>query len=419
MRIIHTSDWHLGQYFSIKDRKDEHGQFLDWLFELITKEAADVLIVAGDIFDSISPPNYAFEMYYNFLGRISATTSCDVIIVGGNHDSAATLNAPKSILKTLNVHVIGSVSDNIFDEIIVKTDAFGKPSGIICAVPFLRDRDIRKSHPGETYKDKSLALIDGIKNHYSLVKNAAVKTSADLTTKKIPIIATGHLFTEGGKVGEDEGIHEIHVGSLGHVAVAIFPEEFDYVALGHLHRPQKVGGHDHIQYSGSPIPLSFSEAGNAKQVVCITFDDNSTKPIITTISIPEFKQLKTAIGNLDEVISQLRAFRSASPDGDIWVEVTIKVDIWRSEINRTISDLADELKLDIFATKKYIDSQDRQLKKTNPAETLQNHTLESVFQKRMEKEIDIGADLQEELLHAFNEIRNSLNDDIEVGHENS
>ena len=415
MKIIHTSDWHLGQNLMFKDRKTEHERFLDWLLELIKKESADVLIVAGDVFDTITPPNYALKMYYSFLGRVSSTTSCKVIIVGGNHDSVSTLNAPKSILEALNVHVTGGISDNISDDIIMATNDSGEPAGIICAVPFLRDRDIRKSLPGESYREKSLALIDGIKNHYAAVKDAAVKKRTGLTDKNIPIITTGHLFTEGGQVSEDDGIREIHVGSLGHVSVSIFPEEFNYVALGHLHRPQKVGGCSHIRYSGAPIPLSFSEAGNEKQVVCAAFAEGNEKPTITTIAIPEFQKLRAVKGSLDEVMDQLKALRHETPDEKLWVEVSVMEETWRPDIESTINKLAEELTLDILAIKNFRSSRDRQLRKTSPSETLENYTPETVFQKRMEKETTIEADMKEELVHAFNEIRNSINKSVVDG----
>ena len=421
MKIIHTSDWHLGQNFMFKDRKKEHAEFLDWLLELIKKESVDALIIAGDIFDIISPPNYALKLYYSFLGRVSSSTSCDTVVIGGNHDSVSTLNAPKSILKALNVHVTGGISNDISDEIIVATNSFGKPGAIICAVPFLRDRDIRKSIAGETYKEKSLALIDGIKNHYAMVKDAALKKRADFADKngkKIPIIATGHLFTEGSEVNADEGIRDIYVGTLGHVSLSTFPNEFDYVALGHLHRPQKIGGNTHIRYSGAPIPLSFSEAGNEKQVICVCFDENDEKPDITTIKIPEFQKLRRAGGSLDEVIDQLKTFRLESPQKSIWVEISVLEEKWKPDIENIINDLAQELSLDILIIKNLKSLEDKRFKKTSPSETLDNYTPKAVFQKRVEKEGLLEEGLKEELMQAFNEIMNSVNQNMEKAHEN-
>ncbi len=396
-----------------KDRKKEHEGFLDWLLELIIKEAADVLIVAGDIFDTISPPNYALKMYYSFLGHVSLKTSCTVIIIGGNHDSVSTLNAPKNVLEVLNVHVIGGISADISDEIIIINNSSGKPSGIICPVPFLRDRDIRKSLPGENYQEKSRALIDGIKNHYDLVKDAAVQKRKELGDPTIPIIATGHLFTAGGNFKDDEGIREIHVGSLGKFTASAFPDEFDYIALGHLHRPQKIEGNGHIRYSGAPIPLSFSEAGNKKQIVCVEFGQDSEKPEITTLAIPEFQKIRTVKGSLDQVVSKLKGMRQEDPDDSIWVEVSVIEEVWKPDIEITLNELADELALDILAIKNLESIKDRRLKKANPTDTLDHFTPEIVFQKRLEKETGIEEDLKEELTQAFNEIWHSVENGIE------
>ncbi|MFO7559569.1 MAG: exonuclease SbcCD subunit D C-terminal domain-containing protein [Desulfobacterales bacterium] len=419
MKIIHTSDWHLGQNFMFKDRKKEHEKFLEWLMLLIQKESADVLIVAGDIFDSISPPNYALKMYYSFLARVSSTTPCHTFIVGGNHDSVSTLNAPKNILEALNVHVTGGISGNVDDEVIVIKNGSGEPAGIICAVPFLRDRDIRKSVPGESYQEKSRALLEGIRQHYELVKNSAIKKKTSLTGKKIPVIATGHLFAEGGEVKEEEGLREIYVGSLGQVTPDTFPIEFDYVALGHLHRPQQVGGHRRIRYSGAPIPLSFSESDKPKQVVCITFDEGKKEPEIKTIEIPEFQKLRTAKGSLEQVIAQLDALRRGNADDPIWVEVSVLEETWKPDIENTINDLANELELDILAIKNLRSFRDRSLRKSNPSETLDDFTPESVFQKRLEKEKKIEEDLKNDLIHAFHEILNTVNESAEDFHESS
>jgi len=419
MKMIHTSDWHLGQNFMFKDRKKEHEKFLEWLLLLIKKESADVLIVAGDIFDTISPPNYALKMYYSFLAQVSSTTSCHIVVVGGNHDSVSTLNAPKNILAALNVHVAGGISSDIDDEVIVIKNALGEPSGIICAVPFLRGRDIRKSIPGESYQKKNRALLEGIKKHYELVKDAAMEKKIGLTEKKIPLVATGHLFTEGGEVKDEEGLREIYVGSLGQVAADTFPKEFDYIALGHLHRPQAVGESPNIRYSGAPIPLSFSEADNSKQVVCITFDQGEKEPEIKTIAIPEFQKLRTAKGSLDQVITQLKTLRNENADDPIWVEVSVLEKTWKPDIESTINDLANEQKLDILAIKNLQSSRDRRLQKTKPSETLDNYTPELVFQKRLEKEIEIKEDLKNDLMHAFNEIQNAAAENAEDLHESS
>ncbi len=137
MRILHTSDWHLGHYLMSKDRRREHALFLNWLVDALKDNNIDALIVSGDIFESGTPPNYALEMYYNFLVQVSTTGCNQVVIVGGNHDSPSTLNAPKQLLKHLHVNVIGNISENILNDIVVVRDKDGNPTCIICGVPFL------------------------------------------------------------------------------------------------------------------------------------------------------------------------------------------------------------------------------------------------------------------------------------------
>ena len=167
MKILHTSDWHLGQSFMGKSREEEHRAFLAWLLELIEKEEISVLIVAGDIFDIGTPPNYALELYYNFLTKLSRSSCENIIITAGNHDSIATLKAPKQLLKALNIHLITSGDED--EEEIVPIYKQETLEGIVCAVPFLRDYVVRKSLDAQSMSDKENALTQGIKEHYNCV----------------------------------------------------------------------------------------------------------------------------------------------------------------------------------------------------------------------------------------------------------
>jgi len=404
MKIIHTSDWHLGQNLMFKDRKKEHEMFLDWLFQQIMAESPDALIVAGDIFDASTPPNHALQIYYTFLSRVAANTSCHVIIVGGNHDSPSALNAPKTILKSLNVHVTGSISKNIEDDLTLVKDSSGAPLGMVCATPFLRDREIRKSFPGESYMEKNRALIDGIKGRYQAVRDAALAQISRIADKKIPLIATGHLFALGGKTHQDDGLREIHVGSLGDIPASIFPKEFDYVALGHLHRPQNITGPTHIRYSGAPIPLSFSEAKNEKQATCVHWKPGQTEPLIRSLAIPCFQKLCAAKGSLDDVLKKMSAHRKASPHDDIWVEAQVMEESWRPDIETSIHALAETLSMDVLAIKNIESARQRRLKKERPHETLDDFSPGDVFEKRLEKAEEMTAEMKNDLIHAFSEI---------------
>lgn len=275
LTLLHTSDWHLGRRLYGKVRYDEFAQFLNWQINVIKQHQVDVLLIAGDIFDTASPSNQAQTLYYDFLKKVSQTDCRHIIIVGGNHDSPSFLDAPKGILKFLNIHVVGSISENIADEILVLKDKHDVPEMMVVAVPYLRDRDVRTVASGERLDDKEAKLTTGIKDHYKTVTDLAIAKQSELEkqfNKKIPIIGTGHLFAAGGVTVEGDGVRELYVGSLAHVNADIFDSRLDYVALGHLHVPQTVGGQAHIRYSGSPIAMGFGESEQQKQVHLVRFN---------------------------------------------------------------------------------------------------------------------------------------------------
>lgn len=274
LTVLHTSDWHLGRRLYGNMRYDEFEAFLTWLTQTIQDYKVDVLIVAGDIFDTMTPSNRAQNLYYRFLGEISQLYCDHVVIVAGNHDSPSFLDAPAAILKYLSVHVIGTACENFEDEVLLLKDQHGEPQCLIAAVPYLRDRDVRLSLPGESALDKDKMVLAGIQHHYDQVAQIAKTQQAALSDqyrRHIPIIATGHLFATGSKTTDDDGVRDLYVGSLGQVSAELFDDCFDYVALGHLHVPQKVGGREHIRYCGSPIAMGFGEAHQQKQVLLLKF----------------------------------------------------------------------------------------------------------------------------------------------------
>ena len=274
LTILHTSDWHLGRRLYGRMRYDEFEAFLSWLQDTISAQKVDVLIVAGDIFDTMTPSNRAQALYYEFLGKVSKSCCQHIVIVAGNHDSPTFLDAPSNVLKFLNVHVIGTACEDLNDEVLVLDDTDGTPHCIIAAVPYLRDRDVRSSAAGESADSKDANVIKGIRAHYDEVASIAKAKQAKLVEvhqRHIPIIATGHLFAAGGTTTEDDGVRELYVGSLGKISADMFDESFDYVALGHLHVPQRVGGRESIRYSGSPIAMGFGEAKQQKQVLLVQF----------------------------------------------------------------------------------------------------------------------------------------------------
>ena len=314
LTILHTSDWHLGRRLYGRMRYEEFEAFLAWLQETISEQKVDVLIVAGDIFDTMTPSNRAQALYYEFLGKVSTLCCQHIVIVAGNHDSPTFLDAPSNVLKFLNVHVIGTACDDLHDEVLVLEDNDGEPHCIIAAVPYLRDRDVRGSIAGESADSKDANVIAGIRAHYDEVASFAKAHQQELIRthqRHIPIIATGHLFAAGSKTTEDDGVRELYVGNLGKISAEMFDDCFDYVALGHLHVPQRVGGCEHIRYSGSPIAMGFGEAKQQKQVLLIQFSDSldsSTAENVITEAVekiiaPIEKTVKKVVNNSNNLMS--------------------------------------------------------------------------------------------------------------------
>ncbi|MCP4119402.1 MAG: exonuclease subunit SbcD [Desulfobacteraceae bacterium] len=416
MNILHTSDWHLGQNFMFRERKKEHEHFLDWLLATIETRAIDLLIVAGDIFDTATPPNYALSMYYRFLSRAAGTCCSKIIIIGGNHDSVACLNAPREILAAMDVHVVGGITDEIGDEIITVRDGAGRPSAIVCAVPFLRDRDIRRSLPGESYEEKNKALALGIKAHYEAVAEKALEGCS----RSVPVIATGHLFASGGEVREGEYIRDIHVGSLDKFNVSQIPAAFDYVALGHLHRAQTAGGLDHVRYSGSPIPLSFSEAGSKKQVLSITLAPGSAGIDIQPVEVPEFQRLRVVKGDLDDVLGALETLKAEEGDPGavfptVWVEISVENETWQPDTEERINLGVEGSHLEIFAVKRLRKQAGLYEDDMDSTTELAHFTPEEVFEKRLEAEGAMEPGVKDEMTLAFREITAMIDEeDLEL-----
>jgi len=317
MRILHSADWHLGRRLYGRSRHDEFDAFLDWLAETIEREQVDVLLVAGDVFDSSAPPNHAQSQYYRFLHRVSGGCCRHVVVIGGNHDSPSFLEAPRELLAALSVHVVGKACDDPADEVLLLRDRSGAPALIVCAVPYLRDRDIRTVEAGESVTDKAQKLVDGIVRHYKAVADVALRRRRE-ADRPLPIVGMGHLFAAGGETVEGDGVRELYVGSLAHVSGAVFPASFDYLALGHLHKPQRVGGDETKRYSGSPLPMGFGEAGQRKAVCLIEF--GTGEPVVRELEVPVFRRLASIEGDWPALAAAIETLVATGER--VWVEVT-------------------------------------------------------------------------------------------------
>lgn len=347
MKILHTADWHLGQRFNHRERQEEHQQALDWLMATIIAEEVDLLIVAGDVFDIGNPPNYSRKMYYRFLTDLRNTSCRHIVITGGNHDSPAMLNAPKDLLLALQVHVVGEASTDINDEIIELFDEEGKLEAVVAAVPFLRDKDIRISVAGESSMERVERIKEGLRRHYELAGEAVAK----YTEKEVPIIATGHLYAKGAEAGDRQD--NIYLGNRENIEASEFPVVFDYVALGHLHRSQVVGQEYRVQYSGSLIPLSFSELEDRKVVKIIHFENRRMVEGVREIPVVECRKIRKLEGSLEQVQKQLEKLAGEVEDKELraWVEIVVESDKIIPNLDALLKSFANEMPIDILKTK--------------------------------------------------------------------
>ncbi len=418
MKILHTSDWHLGRALYGRKRHAEFEDFLDWLLKTIVQEQIDVLLVAGDVFDTGTPGNTAQALYYRFLHHVAASCCRHVVVIAGNHDSPSFLNAPRELLKALDVHVVGSPAEDLNDELLILSDAQGRPEIIVCAVPYLRDRDIRVAEAGESIADKERKLIEGIRNHYAGIVSLA-RQKRDALGVDIPVVTMGHLFTAGGKTVEGDGVRELYVGSLAHVAVSIFPDDLDYVALGHLHVPQKVGDSDSVRYSGSPLPMGFGEAGQQKSVVIVEFfspkaasDAQSNeqtagwrgRSLIKLIPVPVFQKLERIQGDLTLILNRIREL--AESDVQAWLEVIYEGDAVAGGLRQHLDDAVSGTQLDMLCVKNSR-VMNRVLRRTCDQETLDDLNVNDVFARCLAAH-GVPQAQQPELIAAYDEVVQSL-----------
>lgn len=314
MKLLHSADWHLGARLVERERLPEQAAFLDWLLEVLKTEQVNALLVSGDVFDAANPPQEAVALYFDFLKRLADLKTVKAVITGGNHDSASHLNAPRELLRRFDVHVFGHAgADTVVD----------LGGAVVAAVPFLRERDLRQAAAGESIATVQDQMNGAIRAHYA-AQLAACREAAGGR----PVVAMGHLTVLGAVTSDSE--REVHIGNLGHVGADVF-EGFDYTALGHLHRPQKVAGMETVRYSGSPILLSFSEAGDAKSVVVIDTDGMNLRLLPVPVTRPLIRAEATR--------ATLAADLQTVPAGS-WAEITVKMDAPEPDLDRQVREAA-------------------------------------------------------------------------------
>jgi exonuclease SbcD len=395
--ILHTADWHLGARLIEHDRSEEHARFLAWLLEQVTELQPKLLIIAGDVFDSANPPQQALAQYYAFLAGV-ARTPTDVLVLGGNHDSALTLNAPQELLRSLRIRVVGSAPEDHQEALVDLGDV------VVCAVPYLRERDVRRASAGQTSDEVAAQMREGITQHYRQIFDHACQMAQGR-----PVVATGHLTAVGVKSSESE--RAIQIGNLGAVSVDCF-SGFAYIALGHLHRAQSVGGSDHIRYSGSPIALGFDETDVTKHVLLVS-TRKSDRIEIRPIPVPCARRMLRVNCRLDDLAARLGEIVPVQGELTPWLEITVEDGAAHPDLDLRVRNALGTCPAVILKllTPRLPDAQDG-ADAAFAGRTLAEIKPEEVFAERLRREgIDLASDDAKGLTATFAELLTRMQDE--------
>ncbi|KFC59195.1 hypothetical protein FEM08_20560 [Flavobacterium gilvum] len=374
--------------------------FIDWLLETAKTKNIDAIIVAGDIFDVSNPSIEALNKYHYFLTE-AFKSEIQVIITGGNHDSAARLNSYKDIFEILNISVVGGEHGNLGAVIPVFKRKEETPRAVVTVVPYLRDGDIRKISEGESLNEAHGLFTVEVKKHYDNLLQQAKEKHAD-----IPVIGTAHLFVTGSVTSEpSEKKMHVLAGTLGQIPSTVFSEGYDYVAMGHIHKPQLIAHPENVvlRYSGSPIPLSFSERNDQKEVTLLTIEGKNIA--FAPIPVPLKRDIIRFEGTANEIIDKIKSYHSSN-ELTTWGEIIITEKVNFIEFNEQINELCFEKNIEILNRSTRITNSEIASVREHFIVGTDNNPLDDVheiFKLRCEKK-GINEEGINELMPLFNQI---------------
>jgi exonuclease SbcD len=325
MRLLHTSDWHLGHTLKEVAREHEHAAFLAWLLDACDREEPDVLVITGDVFDSATPPASAERMWFELLAAARRRRpAMDIVAIAGNHDSPARLGAPSAVLRELGVHVVGALprrADGALDlERILIPVAGGQ--GIVAAVPFVRPADV----PADAADP--LATIYG-----EVIAAARARRRADQA-----LVVLGHLYVTGA---DPSMLSErrVSIGGQESASLRLFPDDIDYTALGHMHRAQRVG-RESIRYAGAPLALAIDEAAYRHQVVVVDFEGGRMREA-RAVAVPQTVGMVKITGALADVLAKVAALPPRGDGHAPYLEIVVRLDRPEPRLRTTIEAALD------------------------------------------------------------------------------
>ncbi len=326
MKILHTSDWHLGKKLYRISRLREQELFLNWLSDYIIQEEIDILLISGDIFDVPTPPNEALKLYFNFLKKLSSSREIPIFIIGGNHDSSHFLEAPAPFLELNNIHVVGNLSELARDNYnsYVHNLKVGDEEVSISLFPYFRTHELFN-----LAKNWNINIEDGLLP----VIEEVLKRLTDRSIGK-KILMSHHLFGSYEESGSEQGLN---LSGIDSIPTAIL-KDFDYVALGHIHKAQTVRRENPIvHYSGSPMAFRFSET-TTKEISVVSIKDSSLS--YERVAIKEFDKLlrvNCMSEEIEEYRDQVISTWGNRDDLEIYLEMKVKT-------SSPLTSIADKLR---------------------------------------------------------------------------
>ncbi|MBQ7651919.1 MAG: exonuclease subunit SbcD, partial [Victivallales bacterium] len=405
MKILHIGDVHLGSRLQNNSRNDELAKIFDFLVETVKTEKIEAVLFAGDVFDNGRPSTESQELYYSLLLRLYKEGCKQVVVIAGNHDYSEFLEAPKGLLKEMNIHVIGKVvPDNLEQEVIPLGDS-GAPEAIVCAVPYLHISDVRGLVPeGESGEARDMAFDMGVAEHYRKVFGIADNMRGG---RNIPVIGMGHLYAKGSTFATKDTTKT--VGNEKPVSIEEFGGCFDYMALGHIHKPQCVANHDNWRYAGSLLPMSIQENPYVTQVLMLDTADIAHPQ---GIEVPDscVHRMMLLKGDMDELRGKLKALREAGED--VWVKA---VYTGTENLPNWSVDLAMELREScVQIVEKGVERPEREPEPTDGGEIddtpLENMTPLDVYDKYMAKKTDVSEEQKKTLRELFEQTMTKVYD---------
>lgn len=406
IRILHTADWHLGQTFFGYDRSEEHELFLNWLAEEMKQKEIDALIIAGDVFDVSNPSAASQSIYYRFICRVTAENpQLQIVIVAGNHDSAARLEAPLPLLQAMRTEVRGVVrklegGEIDYDHLTVELKNRNGEVELLCmAVPFLRQGD----YPA--VQTEGNPYTEGVRELYTQLLKRLWKRRKENQA----IVAIGHLQATGSEIAEKDYSERTVIGGLECVSPDAFSEQIAYTALGHIHKSQRVSGREYIRYAGSPIPMSFAEKHYHHGVVMVTFDEGSVvemqrlecPKLVPLVSVPDREPALPEV--VLEALKALPEVNGVAPYLEVKVLLEEPEPMLRQEVEEALKDknyrlarIVSTYHSEAQSVEKESEEWKRGLQEMSPLQIAQS-AFEKIYQVEMPEEL---TDLFQEALEA-------------------